>query len=426
MKNVQRTLLTVAVTLLTCVTLAGCGKDPAAEMGLSSKEAAEMQEWVDAFHESETVKPSESIQDQSKVPSLKLYEPSQEIKNSKFGDDYVQIRSVTVRDNGSLTVGELLDKLSVDGEVQVYLIPLIGSSTVEITSESIIQENSEAEVRILDENGNELCNVSYINLSNEIAHVFDCKVKLIEGPGGVNSYNFFYSGYLCGAEMSMYKDEEHSDVQEQRWEEGFVKKMTYQNASEILQERGAEYVGVSKASSSTVAFNVYSKEPIYGDKYRVTTYLYNIDMSSGNVGSIMYLIQFVSSEHNPTEYVEYSGDTYLQLVNDDFNQLVKTMTLAVVVNGWGSQERADGTAELVGYFCAKDNSSYTNKNVLYAVFHSDRGTYFSMKVDVRRDCKGNFYIYQCDYPGDPFSSFDEVLENHGEEIKPDYIIRYEQ
>lgn len=190
----------LCVGAVASLTLAGCGGKSAKEelseqyqeeLDLEEEDADELAEIAEEIYEEEAAEEQAEAEQEAEAQSaFKLYDATSEIKNSKFTDAIVQVGGVVLHDDGSMTVGEVVEMLQENGAVV-----LKDNDHKEITEASLVEAAYRGTYSFEDEFKNELCTVEYINETEEIAGAYDCKVLDISAPvwstDNLNTLNFF-------------------------------------------------------------------------------------------------------------------------------------------------------------------------------------------------------------------------------------------
>ena len=307
--------------VLVSFALVGCGgsteeKEAAAE----SSEQQQETEKTDVKEET-AAEPAVVVEEESEEqeiveqPTFKLYDVSEEIKNSKFTDDVVQVGGTVFHDDGSMTVGEFVEELRKNGEVTV-----IGEHGKEIRERTKVEPVDKVSIpdkySLVDEFGEEICKIGYINDTGEIISAYDCKVTCINAPdeSSPNGLNFFYAGDLCAATYGNGNDLKEADGYAERMAE--YPKLTAENIGEILRFRGIARAFLQEFDTGVTTgvkywFFVSSEKPICvkdGEEYyRQRAYEFNLSAESGEVYYVLINDTYTTS---PDYAGSYKGQDY--------------------------------------------------------------------------------------------------------------------
>ncbi len=303
--------------------LVGCGggtteeKEAAAEIFEQLQERR--QETETDSQEETAVAPAEAAaeetDEQETKSAFRLYDVSEEIKNSKFTDDVVQVGGTVFHDDGSMTVGEFAEELRRHGEVTI-----IGEHGKEIRERTKVEPADDVtmheEYSLVDEFGEEICKIAYINDTDETISAYDCRVTGINAPdeNSPNSLNFFYAGDLCAATYGYGNDLVETYGYAERMEE--YPKLTAENISEILRFRGIDRAFLKEFDTGATTgvkywFFVSSEDPMCvkdGEEYyRLRAYEFNLSAESGEVYYIIINDTYTTS---PDYAGSYRGQDY--------------------------------------------------------------------------------------------------------------------
>lgn len=132
----------------------------------------------------------------SQKETFKLYDVSKEIKNSTFKDQIAQVGDVVLREDGSMTVGEVVEELRKNGPILIK----DGKSKDLITKNSLIDPAGRESCTLVGGDEKEICGLEYVNVTEDALSAYECKVIAISPPlrtGNLNTLNFFYAGNIC-------------------------------------------------------------------------------------------------------------------------------------------------------------------------------------------------------------------------------------
>lgn len=385
----KKKMIVALLCSLVVSSLTGCGKtrvDKTAEAyeeyGFTKEEARELAELENEFYEenkeweeqyAKQVAEEEALAQEAE-DSFRLCEVSDEIKNSTVYDEIVQVGDIVLPNDGSLTVKDVVERLSVQGPVTVY------EGDDEITADSLVNPTNMylGSYTIRDEYNNDLCSVNYVNLSEDIANAFDCIVADISYPiySSPNILNFFYPGNICPAVFNASSDVRALSAYEQRVSE--YKEMTYQSIEEDLKSLGAKNISFLSDTYLKIykyEFSVYSKKPVYqkaGQEpyYRKTSYSFFVDLNTAKISSFGTTSQYNSADAISMELTDLSlitPEVTTQLeeyVNEEFTK--------------SFEDLADESVEIVGYYTVE--GFYGDECM--AVCLTDRGTYEPIKFSL--------------------------------------------
>lgn len=302
--------------VLVSFALMGCGGST--EEKEAAAEIAEQQQETDSKEEiaaAPAATAAEEAKEQETKPAFKLYDVSEEIKNSKFTDDVVQVGGTVFHDDGSMTVGEFAKELRKNGEVTV-----IGEHGKEIRERTKVEPVDKVSIpdkySLVDEFGEEICKIGYINDTGETISAYDCKVTCINAPdeSSPNGLNFFYAGDLCAATYGYGNDLEEADGYAERMKE--YPKLTAENISEVLRFRGIARAFLQEFDTGVTTgvkywFFVSSENPMCvkdGEEYyRQRAYEFNLSAESGEVYYVVINDTYTTS---PDYAGSYRGQNY--------------------------------------------------------------------------------------------------------------------
>lgn len=389
--------------------LVGCGMSRKDQLsneyqnmwGMSKEEADEMAELMDNAlkEEAEAIKAQEQeMQEKAAVlDAITLCEPSNEIKNSKFGDDIVQIGDVVVKTDGSMTVGDF------NRELQKSFKFTLKNGDGEVTDSSLKDTSpfdtpNASSLAAVDEAGNYICDIKYVNPTDSVLNVFDCIVVEVEANlHSVYSLNCFYPGNICAGTYSGTDKVINSDLYAERISE--YPPITAQNAEDEFAKAGAKNI---TGGGSSGRFYTISSKPIFAfrdkDYYKRTTYSYEINMNTAVVNKF------------ETKNDYYAGDLVVGNISD-FSTITDEQRKEL--EGYCSEyltdwihDRADSSVELVGFYLDEDADCVV-------ICKTDRNTFEPLKFDYELHYDGsatiNDYLHDC--YNDPYNTLDELFEN---------------
>ncbi len=409
----------LCVGAVASLTLAGCGgkseKEEFSEyyqkeLDLEEEDADELAEIAEEIYEEEAAEEQAEAEQAAEAQSaFKLYDATSEIKNSKLTDEIVQVGGVVLRDDGSMTLGEVMEMLQEDGTAI-----LKDDKHREITEASLVEPEDKGTYYLEDEFENDICEIEYINETEEIAGAYECKVIDISTSGwpadDLDALNFFYAGDICtGVYRLNGKNAAESAEYAKRLEEYPL--MTYQEVEDTLKQKGAENISFDDQNERYEVY-IYSDQPIYtmNDKeyYKVRGYMINIDMTTATVSSIIKTAYYGDKD------LAFSSDNNISLdccITPEVAEELEEVCSATL----GAWNMMDATATTEGYFIGDQEKYYT-------VLCTDRGTHVVFSFNMERAYDGSYHRASGgDYPSEPYESFDEAAADYGAE--PDSIIR---
>ncbi len=344
----------------------------------------------------------------SQKGTFKLYDVSKEIKNSTFKDQIAQVGDVVLREDGSMTVGEVVEELRKNGPILIK-----DESKNLITENSLIDPMSRESCDLLDGDEKGICKLEYVNVTEDALSAYECKVIAISPPlrtGNLNTLNFFYAGNICSGIYGAEADQV-SNTKEYAKRLKKYPKMEAEDVEDVLLQKGAEDIRFDDQENWYLG-NVYYETPIYTmggeDCYKVRECLVAIDAATGEV-TYMSVGSFYGRAEDG--YIYHVQD--LSRITPEIAEQLESMCVETLTSH--DYDAADAAATLEGYFIDKERGSC-------AVLYTDRGTYEMIPFNLCRRCNGTFGIYECEPAWtDPYESFDEVIEDSDPE--PDSIIK---
>ncbi len=349
----------------------------------------------------------------SQKETFKLYDVSKEIKNSTFKDQIAQVGDVVLREDGSMTVGEVVEELGKNGPILIK-----DESKNLITENSLIDPMSEGSCALLDEvkvNGveKEICRLKYVNVTEDALSAYECKVVAISSPSiawNLNSLNFFYAGNICSGLYGVKADNVWNTEECAKRLKKYPE-MEAEDVEDMLRQKGTEDIRFDDQQNQYVGY-VYYETPIYTmggeDYYKVRECRVTIDADTGKVTHMSVRSSFGWAE---TGYIYHVQD--LSCITPEIAEQLESMCVETLTSH--DYDAADAAATLEGYFIDKERGSC-------AVLYTDRGTYEMLPFNLCRRYNGTFGIYACEPAWtDPYESFDEVIEDSDPEL--DSIIK---
>ncbi len=206
MKNLKvKQLITVSILGLSMGLLAGCGKserDKAVdayqeELGLSKDEAEDLADAFAGFSGDEPIDDSDNPVQQEEESQIELVEPSSQIVNSNIKDPIIQVYNAVIPLDGSITVGEMINRVNEGTDFEVNYGEINENSLAEVSESWLSGEAN-------DKNGEVMFKFQYINPENAPIKVYDCPVLDISSGSSKHSVNIFYAGNLCDATFNPY------------------------------------------------------------------------------------------------------------------------------------------------------------------------------------------------------------------------------
>lgn len=410
----KKKMIVALLCSLVVSSLTGCGKtrvDKTAETyeeyGFTKEEARELAELENEFYEenkeweeqyAKQVAEEEALAQEAE-DSFRLCEVSDEIKNSTVYDEIVQVGDIVLPNDGSLTVRDLVDRLSINGPVKIL------ENDKEITADSLVNPTGSMLGRyaVADEYNNELCSILYINATSNIANAFDSIVVNITAPyvQSPNILNFFYPGNICPAVFTVFPEVKELPAYEKRVSE--YKEMTYQSVEDDLKALGAKNIEVNDMKYT---FYVYSKKPVYQQEgeepsYRRISYSFHVNMDTAKVTSFDVGTSCASADSKSFLLNDFSVMT-----PELKSQLEEKITAELA---YSYRDLADESVEVVGYYLKE----YFDKYDCVAVCLTDRGTYEPVTFSIYENYRGEpcMYDYVGASSGDTCSTLEELLAN---------------
>ena len=395
--------LLITITILLVVT--GCGKtrqekvseEYQKEYGLSKEEADELAEFEDMMYQealADAEKDAERAEKKEESEdAFKLYEASDEIKESTVNDAIVQIRNVVVKTDGSLTVKELYDALNKDGSVTIK------KGGDEVTDSSLANSGVHS-CYIVDEFDYGLCDLDFVNETEAPANIMDCKVINVTAPQySDNVLNFFYPGNICAG---IYSD--NDSVKETEWYEKRISEylpMTYQDATDILTQKGAENV---KFYIEEYSFYVYMNEPIYVEEgkkpiWKVINYRYHVDMNTASVDRIS-----VSVEYDKADMANENIEDFSVIKNNGLIDMLRTECIDRMLLLSKFDRTLKESIDILGYYNEKDAFS----NPYKVICITDEGYYQALTFSMSKHFDGS-YEFWVSPNSDTYSSLEELF-----------------
>lgn len=266
----RKTLITMVGTMALLMAVSGCGQKSKAEQaaeyyqeefGMTKEEAEQLaNEFDDAglydLEETGNQK-SESQKSDQQENTFKLFDVMPEIENSKIGDGIVQVNDVLLHDDGTMTLGEAIDKLknSEDGDKLIYVC---WTKDQEFQLDGLIDARSIDCVKVYygddySDFYSELCSIYVYNASDEIAEEKDACIVSVEGsvynwPEAPYSLNVFYAGNL---NYGLYDD----DLKESEYygKNATMPRLTYDTVEAFLDNQNAADVTYDESSHKYIA-----------------------------------------------------------------------------------------------------------------------------------------------------------------------------
>lgn len=279
----RKTLITMVGTVGTMALLmavSGCGQKSKAEQaaeyyqeefGMTKEEAEQLaNEFDDAglydLEETGNQK-SESQKSDQQENTFKLFDVMPEIENSKIGDGIVQVNDVLLHDDGTMTLGEAIDKLknSEDGNKLFY--GCMGEEKEFAFDGLVDPRGSESLIVYYGDDYSdytaELCSISVFNPSENMVEAKDAYVVKVIGTAynkieAPYAMNIFFAGNL---NLGLYEDQLKES--EYYGKNATLPRLTYDTVEEFLNNQNADEVTYSESEHRYTA--ICNEEMASGD-----------------------------------------------------------------------------------------------------------------------------------------------------------------
>ncbi|MCR5094936.1 MAG: hypothetical protein K6B72_13290 [Lachnospiraceae bacterium] len=209
MKQSRFTAFVMVITMVIC--LSACGEKEEKEEKHSEKKSKKVTETVDEDFSDEDIEEmdefseelfgEEKKEEKSEETEQKQFEPSQEILDARFIDGMVQIDDVLLRLDGSMTLGEVRDKLLQGEDAEEYSFSIFNNKSKEFVFTGLIEKNQTDYVDLI-KHGQKYATISFRNYNAEkdISKVEDCMVCRIDANklNNVAKNNVFYAKGING------------------------------------------------------------------------------------------------------------------------------------------------------------------------------------------------------------------------------------